>query len=288
MSNKRLILVTGATGKQGGAVALALLTHGHRVRGMTRDPSSDAAQALAALGAEMVRGDFTDPDSLASNATGMDAVFAVSTPFEGGVGSEVAQGMALVDAAVTAGVGHFVYTSVAGADQHTGIPHFDSKYEVEQHLAMTTLAWTVIAPVFFMDNLLMPPTIEGLRQGTYATPLPVDLRLQQIAVEDIGGFGGTVIDQRDSFVGRRIEIAGDDLSSVESAAVLTKVLGRPIAAAQVPMEQIRTFGEDLALMYEWFIDTGYSVDIEQLRTATPEVGWHGFADWAITKVPSAL
>lgn len=288
MSSSQHVLVTGATGKQGGAVARALLAHGHRVRGMTRDPSSDPAHALGAFGAEMVRGDFTDAESLVSNATGVDAVFAVSTPFEAGVSAEVAQGMALVDAAVQAGVGHFVYTSVAGADQHTGIPHFDSKYEVEQYLATTTLAWTVIAPVYFMDNLLMPQTIEGLRQGTYATPLPADLRLQQIAVEDIGGFGATVIGQRDSFVGRRIEIAGDDLTSGESAAILTNLLKRPITAVQVPMAEIRAFSEDLALMYEWFISTGYSVDIEQLRTVAPEVGWHGFADWAVTKVPSAL
>ena len=107
-------------------------------------------------------------------------------------------------------------------------------------------------------------------------------------MSDPGGFGATVIDHRDSCVGRRIEIAGDDLTSVESAAVLTTVLGRPIAAAQVPMEQIRAFSEDLALMYEWFMSTGYSIDIEHLRATTPEVGWQRFADWATKNVPPAL
>ena len=106
MPSRRHVLVTGVTGKQGGSVARALLAHGHRVRGMTRNTESDAAHALAALGAEMVRGDFADPDSLVSNATGMDAVFAVSTPFEGGVRTEVEQGIALVDAAAKVGVGH--------------------------------------------------------------------------------------------------------------------------------------------------------------------------------------
>lgn len=97
-----------------------------------------------------------------------------------------------------------------------------------------------------------------------------------------------VVDNRDAYVGRRIEIAGDELTSVESAAALASVLGRPIAAAQVPMEQIRGFSEDLALMFEWFIAAGYAVDIEQLRTATPVVGWLRFADWATKRVPAAL
>ena len=122
MSESQLVLVMGATGKQGGAVARALLAHGHRVRGMTRDTGSTAAQALAALGAEMVRGDFADPDSLVTSATGVDAVFAVSTPFETGVRSEVEQGMAVVDAAVKARVGHFVYTSVVGGQEHRHSP----------------------------------------------------------------------------------------------------------------------------------------------------------------------
>jgi uncharacterized protein YbjT (DUF2867 family) len=234
----------------------------------------------------MVAGDFTDSASLQSAAVGVDAVFAMGTPFEAGMEAEMAQGVALVDAAVAAGVGHFVYTSVASADADTGIPHFDSKYEVERYLTSSDLDWTVIAPVAFMENLFMPQTLEGIRNGVYAIALPSDLVLQQIAVEDIGAFGAHVIGDPERFCCKRIEIASDEVTAGQTAEVLSRVLNRPIAAIQVPMDQIRAFSEDLALMFEWFIDTGYSIDIDGLRATFPEVGWHRFADWAAQRAPA--
>ncbi len=288
MSDNKLVLVTGATGKQGGAVARALLDRGHRVRGMTRNVDSQAAHAVTALGAEMVAGDFADSDSLVAAVSGVDTVFAMSTPFEAGIEAEVAQGIALIDAAVTAGVEHFVYTSVASADENTGIPHFDSKYEIEEHLSASGLDWTVIAPVYFMENLFMPQTMEGLGNGIYGTPLPADLVLQQVAVADIGAFGALVVADREAFLRRRVGIASDELTSAESAEALTRVLDRRISTLEVPMDEIRAFSEDFAVMYEWFISTGFSVDIEELHADYPEVGWHRFADWAEQTVPALV
>ncbi|MGH7573545.1 MAG: NmrA/HSCARG family protein [Longimicrobiales bacterium] len=287
MPDSELVLVTGATGKQGGAVAHALLARGHRVRALARNPDSAAARALADRGAELVTGDFADAASLVAAMRGTDAVFAMSTPFEAGMDAETRQGNALVDAAGQAGVGHFVYTSVAGADRSTKIPHFDTKYAVEQHLAGTKLPWTVIAPVYFMENLFFPQTLDGLRSGVYATPLPADRSLQQIAVADIGAFGARVVEQRDAFLGQRIDIAGDELTATEQAAILGDVLGREIRTVQTPMDQIRAFSEDMAIMYQWFIDHGYTADIDGLRSRHP-VGWHRFADWARDNVPAAI
>ncbi len=288
MPNSKLVLVTGVTGQQGGAVARALIAKGHRVRGMTRNVDSDAAQAVAALGVDLVVGDFGDSDSLAAAVTGVDTVFAMGTPFEAGEAAEIAQGVAIVDAAVAAEVDHFVYTSVASADKSTGIPHFDSKFEVEKHLASTGLDWSIIAPVYFMENLFFGENLGALQNGSYPTPLPADLPLQQVAVADIGAFGALVVDRKDEFVGRRVEITGDELTSAESAVVLGELLDRPIGHFEVPMEQIRAFSEDFAIMYEWFIDTGYSVDIDGLRATYPEVGWHRFVDWAAAVVPAAM
>ena len=288
MANSKLVLVTGVTGQQGGAVARALITKGHRVRGLTRNVESDAAQAVSALGVDLVVGDFGDADSLAAAVAGVDTVFAMGTPFEAGEAAEVAQGIAIVDAAVGADTDHFVYTSVASADKNTGIPHFDSKFEVERHLASTELDWSVVAPVYFMDNLFGGENLGALQNGSYPAPLPSDLPLQQVAVADIGAFGALVVDRKDDFVGRRVEIASDELTSAESAGVLSQLLGRPVEHFEVPMEQIRAFSEDFALMYEWFIDTGYSVDIDGLRASYPDVGWHRFGDWAATVVPAAL
>jgi uncharacterized protein YbjT (DUF2867 family) len=142
--------------------------------------------------------------------------------------------------------------------------------------------------VYFMENLFFGENLGALQNGSYPAPLPSDLSLQQVAVGDIGAFGATVVDRKDDFVGRRVEIAGDELTSAESAGVLSQLLGRPVEHFEVPMEQIRSFSEDFALMYEWFIETGYSVDIDGLRSAYPDVGWHRFTDWAAAVVPPAL
>jgi len=287
MSDSRLILVTGATGQQGGAVARRLLKTGLSVRGLTRNVDSDAATALTAMGAEMVTADFTDAASLGAALAGVDAIFAMTTPFEGGVDAEVAQGVALVDAAVAAGVDHFVYSSVASGDKHTDIPHFDSKYKVEEYLAASGLRWSVLGPVYFMDNLFFPDSLDGIRNGTYAIAMPADVALQVIAVEDIGAFAAHMLSNPETFAAKRIDIAGDELTANESAAALTDVLGRPVDGFEVPIEGIRAFSEDLALMFEWFVTTGYVADVEGLRAAYPEVGWSRFSDWA-ERVPAAL
>ena len=287
MSDSRLVLVTGATGQQGGSVARRLLEGGFRVRGITRNLESDAASQLAGLGAEMARAEFTDAGSLSAALEDVDAVFAMTTPFEAGVDAETAQGVALVDAAAAAGVDHFVYSSVASAAEATGVPHFDSKYGVEEHLAASDLRWSVIAPVYFMDNLFLPDMLSGLKDGTYAIALPTDLPLQQIATEDIGAFAAHVLANPEEFAGKRIDIAGDELSSRQSADVLAGILGKPISVVEVPIDGIRSFSEDLALMYEWFVSTGYVADIEGLRSSYPEVGWTRFEEWA-TRIPAAL
>src|SRR6201998_4185199 len=130
MSQSKLVLVTGATGKQGGAVVEALLSRGHQVRALTRNSVSPAAKRLREHGVEIAVGDFTDHDSLVRAARGTDAVYAMSTPYEQGAEKEKAQGLTNTDAVEAAGVAHFIYSSVASADRATGIQHFDGKYAV--------------------------------------------------------------------------------------------------------------------------------------------------------------
>ena len=279
MPTSKLVLVTGATGNQGGAVVQALVKQGNQVRALTRNPTSPAAKRLSEQGVEISRGDFTEHDSLVKAMKGVDAVYAMATPTQS-VAIETAQGIAITDAAKATGVGHLVYSSVASADRGTGVPHFDSKHEVEKHVLSSGVPYTIIAPVFFMDNLLQPWVTPGLRQGKLAMAMPGTRSLQQIAVADIGAFAAAVIERRDTVFGRRIDIAGDELTGDEAAAILSKVTSRDIRYEGYSADVLRAQSEDMALMFEWFDNTGYAADIKSLRRDFSEVKWHDFEAWA--------
>ncbi|MFK7845526.1 MAG: NmrA/HSCARG family protein [Rhodothermales bacterium] len=280
MSNKRFVLVTGATGQQGGAVAKALLAKGHRVRGITRNVSSEKAKALVEAGAEMVAGDFTHPESLVQAAKGVDSMYAMTTPFESGMEAETAQGLALIKTAKEAGVGHLVYSSVGDADEATGIPHFDSKYEVEKALAESGVPYSISAPVYFMDNLLAPWTLPGLKDGTLSAAMPGDRKLQQVSVANIGDFAVALFERRQQVFGQRFNIAGDELTHNELVAVLSEITGRQINYQGFTVEAMKAQNEDMGLMYEWFDKSGYSAKISALKKHFPEVGWQDFKTWA--------
>jgi uncharacterized protein YbjT (DUF2867 family) len=149
------ILVTGATGQQGGAVLRHLRRQGFAVRALTRDVHSPAARTLVATGVAVVQGDFEDRASLARALDGASGAYAVQTPFQhGGVEGELRQGLAFADAANAAGIQHLVYSSVGSAERQTGIPHFESKYQIEEHIRALGLPHTILRPVFLMENFL--------------------------------------------------------------------------------------------------------------------------------------
>ena len=276
------VLVTGATGTQGGAVARALLARGHRVRASTRRASSAAAAALAAAGAEVVVADLSDPASVSRALTGVDAVFAMATPFEAGLDAEIRQGVGLADAAKAHGA-FLLYSSVGAANRQTGIPHFDSKYQVERYIASIGVEHAILGPVYFMENAITY-TGDQLRQGVVALALPPTRKLAQIAVADIGACAAAVLEDRPKYAGRRFDIAGDNLSGAETADILSRVTGRPFSYFEVPLEMIRErMGEDGARMYAWFDREGYAIDFAALREQFPAVRWHSFEDWARTQ-----
>ena len=196
MSKQLNVLVIGATGQQGGSVARHLLDKGHRVRALARNTDSSSANQIESLGAELVVGDTEDGESVVRAAVGVDAVYAMTTFTQSGLEAEVRQGRTIADAVKTAGVGHFLYASVASADQSTAVPHFDSKYEIEQHIKLLGIPHTIVAPVFFSENLLSPWTLPGLIEGKLAIPVPPDRSLQQISVEDISSFVVLVLQRR--------------------------------------------------------------------------------------------
>src|SRR5438093_7159049 len=266
---KGVIVVTGATGQQGGAVARELLARKHTVRAMTRKPDSDAAKALARKGAEIVKGDLNDAESLRRALQGAWGVFAVQNTWEAGVEGEEAQGKRIAELARKAGVQHYVYTSVGSAHRKTGIPHFDNKWRVEETVRGLGFPSTVILrPVFFMENFLLPSILPGIQQGTLAFGIEPDTVLQMIAVKDIGRHGARAFEQASELNGRAIDLAGDQLTMPEVAKVLSEASRQKVAFFRVPTAEIRKFSEDYSAMVEWFDQVGYDVDIEGLAKET--------------------
>jgi uncharacterized protein YbjT (DUF2867 family) len=283
-----IIAVAGATGAQGGAAARALLAAGHPVRALTRDPAGPAAAALRELGADVRRADFDDRGSLDAALAGVGGLFAVTTPFGTDLAAEVRQGRALLDAARDAGVGHVVLTSAAHADRGTGVPHYESKHLVERHLRASGVPWTVIAPAAFMDNYAGGWTLDGLRDGEFAWPMPGGRPLTLIPAADIGAFAALALGEPERFAGRRIDIASDERTPAEMAAILGEAIGRPIAHRRVPLEYVQARSADLAAMFAYFSTVGLDVDVAGLRREHPEIGWHSFADWAAAQDWPAL
>src|ERR1700741_4230388 len=248
MSSDRTILITGVTGNQGGATARALQGTGFHLRGMTRKPESERAAALAKQGIEIVQGDLDDEATLRRALAGAWGVFGVQNTGEAGVEREEAQGKRLATLAREAGVEHYVYPSVGSADKRTGLPHFDNKWRIEETVrGLRFPSHVILRPVFFMENLVAPFSLHG---STLAWALEPRTKLQIIAVADIGWFGARAFTAA-ALNRREIDLAGDVKTMPEAAEILTQALGRAIAFAPTPIEQVRQYRKERAVVLEW-------------------------------------
>jgi uncharacterized protein YbjT (DUF2867 family) len=251
------------TGKQGGATARSLAGKGFHLRGMTRRPDSEPARAVKELGIDIVAGDLNDEESLKRAVDGAWGVYAVQNTWEPGVEGEEAQGHRLARVARAAGVEHYVYASVGSAHRQTGIPHFDNKARVEDTVrSLGFPSYTIVRPVFFMENLTSPWFLNGDKLLAGMKPTTP---LQMIAVEDIGKYGALAFAQAARVKNRAFDIAGDTATMPEAARVLSKALGRTITFVEIPLEEVRKNSEDFAIMLQWFGDVGYDVDIPALQ-----------------------
>jgi len=262
----RLVLITGATGRQGGATLRHLARHkdrGFKLRALTRKPDSDAAKAAAGLGAEVFAGDLDDAASLDRALEGAWGVYAVQNTWEAGIEKEEEQGKRLARLAREKGVQRFVYASVGSAHKNTGIPHFDNKFRVEETVkALGFPSYAIIRPVFFMENLVSPWSLSGDKLVMGLAP---DVKLQMIAADDIGQFGAKAFTDADQLRNVAFDIAGDSVTMPEAAAAVGPLVGRTLSYEQVPMAAVRQQSEDIAKMIEWFESTGYSADIASLE-----------------------
>lgn len=270
-SNKhKIVLVTGATGRQGGAAVRHLRERGFPVRAFTRDPEHPKARALVGHGIEVVRGDMEDEASLTRAMDDVYGVYSVQDWHQAGIEGEIRQGARVANAAKRSNISLFVYSSVASADQRTGIPHFESKFRIEETIRGTGMPYMIVRPVFLMENWLgMRQAIEG---GALSLPLDPATRLQMVAVDDIGGVVATALERSGKWQDRAIELAGDELSMSELAQAFTRSSGREVRYVQVPWDEFeQQDGEELTLMYRWFQHTGYHVNIGTVRSEYPKL-----------------
>ena len=269
-------------------MAQSLLDRGFQVRALTRDPQKPEAQALADQGVEVMQGDMQNRSAMEQVLEGAYGVFSVQNFWETGYDREVQQGKTVADAIKEAGVQHCVYSSVGSAHRQTGILHFDSKWEIEEHVRKLDLPYTVLRPVFFMHNWEMMR--EPILGGTLAQPLDPDKPFQHVVVEDVGAFATIAFEHPDEWIGREVDIAGDEQTMPEIAETFGRVIGREVDYYQVPWEQFEEqMGEEYAVMYRWFNDVGYEADIDALRREYLELTTferylrsHG---WEATKLP---
>ena len=276
-----LILVTGATGAQGGALIPRLLDQGMRVRALTRNPSKPTARALAQLGAEVVAGDLDDPDSLRAACQSCWGVFAVQNFWEKGVGyeREITQGKALADAAHAAGVSHFLQTSVAGCEQAGDVLHFHSKYEIERHIESLGLPATFLREVFFMENFFEPvmgnkgkkSVNPALVLATLEGCLEQSVSFHMVTVEDIALVSAAIFADPDKYLGQVVDIASDSLTVAEMKAVYRRVSGKRTLPFSIPLWALKLSNAEAARQYRWNNRVGWTFDLAPLRADFPQL-----------------
>ncbi|VWC35902.1 NmrA/HSCARG family protein [Burkholderia lata] len=266
----KTIVVLGATGQQGGAVVRSLKADGHwYIRALSRNPNSIAAKQLAADGIEVVAADLEDPASLRTAFAGALGVFSVQGS-EQGAAVETRRGIAAADAALAAGVQHFIYASVGGADRRSGVPHFESKRLIEEHILRIGLPASIVRPVFFMENF-SNPVQRTVLLALLRSYVPKTKSLQMIAVADIGNWVAQAFTRPGDFLGKAEEIAGVELTRAQIVSTFKNhgwSVGLPFP---LPRFIFRPLPYDFRKMFAWFGEAGYLADIPALRARQPDV-----------------
>jgi uncharacterized protein YbjT (DUF2867 family) len=268
--NDKIFAVTGAAGQQGGAVARKLLAEGWKVRALTRDASKPAAKELASLGAEIVPGDMEKRAELDAAFKGAYGVFSVQNFWLPNVGyeGEIKQGKNVADAGKAAGIKHLVFSSVGAAQRGMGQRHFDSKWAIEQYIHSLGVPYTILRPVAFMDNFNWNRAY--ILNGTFTSMgLRPEKERQLIAVEDIAVFAALAFANPKQYLGRTIELAGDELTESQTAEVFSKVIGRPVTLAKPTGGAGRRSEDEMIAMLNFFNGEAYDADIPALRKLHP-------------------
>jgi uncharacterized protein YbjT (DUF2867 family) len=271
---KNTILVIGATGNQGEAVLQALLKTDFALRAFVRKQNPKQSpnpkiHKLKEQGIEIMEGDLDDFDSLTHAMNGCYGVFSVINFQDGGVAKEEERGKRVADVAKKTGVEHYVYSSVGGADRTSGVPHFESKWHVEQYIRELALPYSIIRPTTFMTNLLEMPAVMrfialSMSRGSFA-----EKPLQMIAVQDIGKWAAHMFLHRDRYLSMAVEIAGDEVAFSQMVSAYKKVYNKTPGSMWLP-PSLFSMG-DIGKMFTWITTYGYKADLKMNRTEIPDL-----------------
>lgn len=279
MSIIKTIFVTGATGNQGGAVVRNLVEKGFHVKALTRNAATEKAKALVKPGVEVIEGTLEKPASFSAHLKDVDGVFSVQD-FKQGTKKEIQQGIALADYAKSSGVPHFVYTSVCYADLQTGVPHFDSKKVIEDHIKRIGLPYTILRPASMYENFLIPQVRNRILKGKFVSPLNKQTVIPMLAADDIGRIATIVFEQKENYTGKTLSLASEAFDVEQTAAIFSQGMGKPVKYAKLPGIITRlAMGKDLYKMFKWEdANNGKEVlDITAVRQQFP--GMIGLHEW---------
>ena len=263
----KIILVTGATGKQGGATARSLIKAGVKVRALTRKPESSSANALRTLGIEVVKGNLNDINSLEPAMQGVYGVFSVTNFWEMGTGKkEVIQNKNLTDLAKKHNVQHFVFASIARCDDNPNLAHFVTKYECEKYIQSSGLPYTFLRAVYFMDNL--KPNDQGATINWAVLPsiLGTKTTLQMISTADIGWFAANSFLHPEEYLNKTMDIAGDEVTYPQLLEAYKNVFNTEPKKSNLMKFIVMNMMPELRKMMNWYREPRFKADIKHLKT----------------------
>jgi uncharacterized protein YbjT (DUF2867 family) len=283
VTGDRIVVVTGATGRQGGAVARHLLADGWRVRALTRRPERRRARELAALGAEVVGADMTDQEGLARALDGAYGVFSVQNPMISGTDGEIAQGRNVADAARRTGVRHVVYASAGTGATGTGIGSWESKLVVQRHLEDLGLPLTVLRPNAFLELMTDRGYFPAVSTWHLMPELMgADRPVYWLGVDDLGAIAARAFADPATFVGRDLKLAADVRSLAECRRIWREVTGRAPRSLPMPVWMFERFvGTDLTTMWRWLRTAEIDVDPAETLQILPTAS--GVREWLLQR-----
>lgn len=267
MKNSKKVLITGITGQQGGALAQHLLDQKVKLFGLTRNKNSQKSKALTSKGVSIIEGNLDDLSSYVSHLDNLDVVFLVQS-FEQGKENEIKQGKKFIDSVKSKNVTHFIYSSVLGADLNTGVPHFESKFELEKHVKSSGTDYTILRPASFNENFLNPEITKRLEKGKLVMPLNKSVTQQFISTDDVGKIAAKVITKPKAYKNKVLSLATDEKQITEVAKLFGAAMNKEIKYQKLPGLITRLMmGKDLYKMFKYMNKNDFVVikDIESIR-----------------------